>query len=456
MKATPLPYQIESIREIDHFRGRALVAHEMGLGKTLIALWWWMKHDTASPAIVVCPANVKYMWEHECLVNLGIRPWVLEGQTPSQNGRMMKSRPRIVIVNYDILQHWMKWIERLNPQCLIVDECQYCKNMGTLRSKAVRSLAKGKPYVLALSGTPLTNRVIELFPTLQMIKPKVFTSRYSFAHSYCKPKWTPWGWKYDGATNLDQLHEQLVKHCMVRYLKKDVLKELPPKTRRVLSVGMEGGEEYKEATDNFLRWMAVSNPAKLLTAMKAETLVKLGYLKRLAARLKLRSVVNWSNEWLEAYPDEKLVLFAWHRKMIEALRRRIDAKSVVIDGSVTGRRRKALVDQFQQDRKTRMCIGNIRAAGIGITLTAASTLAFAELSWVPTDHTQAEDRIHRIGQKSKAWIWYLIAGGTIEEDLCEVLEEKQKIILATLDDGSNPDDLDVYSQLIRRLKLKLE
>ena len=454
MKAIPLPYQIESIRGIDRLRGRVLLAHEMGLGKTLIALWWWAKHKTASPAVVVCPASVKYQWEHECLVNIGVRPYVLEGQTPSRNGRMAK--PRIVIVNYDILHHWTKWIEKLDPQCIVVDECQYVKNMETKRSKAVRALAKGRPYVLALSGTPLTNRVIELFPTLQMVKPKVFTSRYSFAHSYCKPKWTPWGWKYDGATNLDELRERLTKHCMVRFLKRDVLKELPPKTRRVLTVGMEGEDEYREATDNFLRWMAKSNPAKLLSAQKAETLVKLGYLKRLAARLKLRSVVDWSNEWLEAYPNEKLVLFAWHRKMIEALKRRVRTKSVIVDGSVTGRRRKAVIDQFQMDRKTRLCIGNIRAAGIGITLTAASTVAFTELSWVPTDHTQAEDRIHRIGQKSNAWIWYLIAGGTIEEDLCEVLEEKQKVILATLDGGNNPDDLDVYSQLIRRLKLKLE
>ena len=273
MKATPLPYQIQSIREIDQFRGRALVAHEMGLGKTLIALWWWEKHETASPAVVVCPASVKYMWEHECLVNLGIRPWVLEGQTPSTNGKMSRTKPRIVIVNYDILSHWMEWIERLDPQCIIVDEVQAIKNMGSQRSKAVRSLTKGRPYILALSGTPLTNRVIELFPTLQMVKPKVWTSRYSFAHSYCKPKWTPWGWTYDGATNLEELHEKLTKHCMVRYLKKDVLKELPPKTRRVLTVGMENEDEYKEATENFLRWIAKSNPAKLLTAMKAETLV---------------------------------------------------------------------------------------------------------------------------------------------------------------------------------------
>lgn len=452
MKATPLPYQVESIREIDRFRGRVLLAHEMGLGKTLIALWWWERHKTASPAVVVCPASVKYQWEHECLINLGVKPCVLEGQTPSSNGGVGRSKPSIVIVNYDVLPHWMKWIEALNPQCVIVDESQYCRNLQARRTKTVRALAKGRPFVLALSGTPLTNKVIELFPTLQMIKPKVFSSRYAFAQSYCSPKWTPWGWKYDGAENLDELRERLNRHCMVRYLKKDVLKELPAKTRRVLAVGMDDESEYREAVDHFLRWMPKSNPAKLLTAQKAQTLVKLGYLKRLAARLKLRSVVDWTNRWLKEYPDEKIVLFAWHRKMIEALQRRIEAKSVTIDGSVVGRRRKSAVDQFQNDRRTRVCIGNIRAAGVGITLTAASTLAFAELSWVPADHTQAEDRIHRIGQTKKSWIWYLVAGGTIEEDLCEILERKQKVILATLDGEGNPDDLNVYSQLLSKIE----
>lgn len=424
-----------------------MLACEMGLGKTLISLWWWKKTPEAHPGLVVCPASVKYVWEHECVKNIGVRPCIVEGRKPWA----LDAETKIVIVNYDVLRHWLPVLMEFGFQSIFVDEIHYAKNSSSKRSKAVRKLAKKIPHVVGISGTPLLNRPIELFPTLQMLRPDVFQSRFKFANAYCKPRWTPWGWKFDGASRLPDLHRLIEHTCMIRRLKADVLPELPAKIRRVLPLSLSDEGEYRHAVNDFIEWLSEKSPAKVSAARQAETLVKLGYLKRLAARLKLRGVVDWANKWLESYPDEKIVLFAVHRKMIEALQRRVEAESVVVDGSIAGRRRKESVDRFQQDDNVRVLIGNIQAAGVGITLTAASTLAFAELDWVPSNHTQAEDRIHRIGQTRQSWIWYLVAAGTIEEDLCAILEKKQRVVGSILDGGAS-DDFNVHRQLLSKLQ----
>jgi SWI/SNF-related matrix-associated actin-dependent regulator 1 of chromatin subfamily A len=434
VKASPYPYQERTIEQIEAFKGRALLAHEMGLGKTLCSLWWWERHPEFAPGLVVCPASIKYVWEAEAKDNLGISPLVIEGRKPVQtNGE------KLVVINYDVLP-WHLENLRGRFKTLFVDECHYLKNPTAKRTKAVRKLAKGVRRIVALSGTPLMNKPLEMFPVLQMLKPGVFETGMEFKQNYCESRWTPWGMDYSKPKKTPQLHKLLKATVMVRYLKKDVLPELPAKTE----------DEYFAAKNDFLGWMKDVNPKKLKSAERAQAMVRLGYLKRLAAKLKARSVVEWANRWLEEYPDEKLILFAWHRRMIEVLKKRVMAKSVVVDGGVTGRKRKEAVDRFQQDEKTRVFVGNIKAAGVGLTLTASSTVAFAELSFVPADHTQAEDRPHRIGQKKNVWIWYLVAANSMEEDLCEVLQTKNEVVQSILD-GGVVDDLNVYTQLMAKM-----
>ena len=334
---------------------------------------------------------------------------------------------------------------------ILVKNCQYTSNHKTLRTRAVKSLCRGVPHVLALSGTPLLNRPIELFPTLQILRPNVFQSRWNFAHAFCNPKLTPWGWDFKGASNTQKLNSLLVEHLMIRRLKPDVLKDLPPKVRQVVPVPIKRPDEYRRAADDFVAWLRRHDPAKAERASRAAAMVRMGYLLRLSARLKLKHVVGWINRFL-ADGDEKLVVFAVHRKMIEALKRRCNAGSVVIVGGVKGKKRKMLVDQFQNDDKVRLLIGNIRAAGVGITLTAASTAVFTELAWQPGAMVQAEDRIHRIGTKGTAFIWYLVAHETIEERLCELLQRKQRVLSTVLDGGSVDGDLDVFDSLLKEMK----
>jgi SWI/SNF-related matrix-associated actin-dependent regulator 1 of chromatin subfamily A len=161
--------------------------------------------------------------------------------------------------------------------------------------------------------------------------------------------------------------------------------------------------------------------------------------------------VDWINQFLED-SDEKLVVFAVHRGAIEVLKKRCKAKSVVMSGAVTGRKRDAAVKQFQTDKKTRLLIGNIRAAGVGITLTAASTVVFVELDWRPGDHTQAEDRCHRLTQRMPVQIFYLIAKDTIEVEWCRLIQKKQETLSAVLDGEKTGKDLPLFDELMKRMR----
>ncbi len=445
-------YQKEGVYDIEDFNGRALLADEMGLGKTLSALWFMRRERIPTfPALVICPAPIKYTWEHEALEHFNLRPQVLEGQTPTKGP--LGTIPKLTIINPDILRFWLPRFKLYGLKTVVLDECQMFMNRTSKRTKAAMILTREVPNVLALSGTPLTNRPAELWPTLHMIRPDVFPQWFSFAHEYCAPFRTPWGWEYKGATNLPKLHALLRRTCMIRRLKKDVLDDLPEKMRRVVHLDIPKRSEYNEASNNFLVWLMKKYGAvRAERASRAAKIARIGYLLRLVARLKARQVVDWATTFLTDCPNEKLILFGVHRKMIDVLHRRIPFKNVVVDGSVHGRRRKYAVDQFQNDADTRLFIGNIKAAGLGLTLTAASNLAFTEMWWRPGDHLQAEDRIHRIGQHSVSWISYLIAGGTIEEDLCRIIQNKQAVITAVLDGGGVMPDINVYDQLIKVLE----
>jgi len=446
---TPYPYQLRGVRRIERFHGRALLADEMGLGKTLQALLWWKQHPEFQRTIVVCPAALKYNWEHEASLHIHTRAHVLEGSKPKRRARsLLRNMPApLIILNYDILKGWLDTLKDLQPDAVILDEAHYIKNRNTLRSKTIRKLCEGVPNIVALSGTPLTNRPSELWPVLNIIHPILYPSFFPYAQRYCSPKRTPWGWDFRGATRLNELHSNLKETLMIRRLKRNVLKDLPPKSRYVIPLEISNRKEYEEAVNNFLIWLSRLSTAKAKRAAKAERITQMGYLKRLAALLKLDAVINWIDSFL-AESDEKLVIYGIHKAILAPIVKRYRPLSVFVDGSVPSKIRKNYVHQFQTNAKTRLFIGNIQAAGVGITLTAACTVTFIELPWTPGEVTQAEDRIHRIGQTQVASCYYLVARGTIEDHLCRILQSKQDVISAVLD-GHHGETLEVFDLLER-------
>jgi len=438
----PFPFQIEGLRAIDYtFDGRSLIAWDMGLGKTLTTLWYTQRRERW-PALVVCPSTLKWVWEREAR-RIGIDDVaVIQGR-----GALGESLPgtKLTIINYDVLSYWKKRLTKKNLGMLIFDECQFLKNHTAKRTKAARSISRKSRRLLALSGTPILNRPIELWPVLNMIDPIRFNSRFRFAQRYCDPKSNGFGMDYSGASNIEELNELLLDSVMIRKRKLEVIKELPQKMRQVVPIDMENPIEYERADDDFIGWLQEVSPDKVQGAKKAKAVVKVGELLRLAARLKLKATIEWVNNFLE--DGDKIVLFARHKFVIKELHNAFH-KSVVVDGSVTGKRRMAAVDKFQKGNAN-VLIGQIDAAGVGLTLTAAADVAFIELPWQPGAVTQAEDRCWRIGQDRTVWIHYLVAVDTIEERLCSILQDKQEVVDAILDGKKVDGSLDVWDLLLR-------
>lgn len=445
----PFLFQLQDVRRIHKMGGRCLIANPMGTGKSFEALLYALRHPEQRPIVVVCPASVKWNWLHEATIHAGIRAEVLESRSPHK-GRILKP-PQLAIINYDILASWLKYLRKLRPQLIILDEVHMLQSRTTQRTRAARALCVGVPHVLALSGTPLINRPAELWPTLNILRPDLFPNWIEFARRHCAPTWKPWGWEFKGATDLDVLHRHLTKHLMVRRTKQEALPGLPSKSRVVVPLDIVGRKQYNHAVHDFLGWMAKHHRHKLSRAAKAERLVQLGYLKRLAGRLKLKSVMEWVDDFL-VEAEGKLILFAIHKKIIRQLRQRYQSLCVVVTGDVTGRKRQQAIDAFQKNRRIRLFIGNLDAAGVGWNGTAAEAVAFAELGWSPGKHTQGEDRCHRIGQKRNTTAYYLVARDTIEQSLCQLLQDKQKTLDKVLDGGVTDDALDIFDRLTQELE----
>ncbi len=377
---------------------------------------------------------------------IGIKASIAEGRAPPKHPPLESTE--LLIINYEILKWWVPWLQKLKPKAIILDEVQYISNQ-TQRTKAVKRLCNGTHQILALSGTPLTNRPIELFTVLNLLVPAHFSSRWSYGMEFCSGKMTPWGWDFKGTSKPAKLHKLLTQTCMVRRRLPDVLQDLPQKIRQIIPIKLKDQVEYDEAATDFITWLQKQDTEKAKRAAKAAAMVRAGYLLRLVARLKLRQTVGWINEFLET-TDKKIVIFAIHRKMIQALERRTKARSVIIDGSVTGRKRQAAITTFRTDKRVRVLIGNIKAAGTGVDKLqhAASDALFTEIPWRPGDLTQAEGRLFRIGQKDTVWCHYIIAKDTIEERLCKLVQKKQETLSAILDGGVVDGDLDIFDQLM--------
>jgi len=481
LKMQLYPFQKAGVSFVQDRGGRAIIADEMGLGKTAQVIAWLHANPNIRPAVIVVPASIKYNWMRE------IQKWIGNGPSISvlsgRNGYKDLKDSEIVIVNYDILGLKYKKcpdcdgnkqscktckekggffviredLMKLSPKAIILDECHYIKNDKAQRTKAVRILASGVPHVIALSGTPIVNRPVEFFNTIRLVQPALFKSRWAYLKRYCNPVFNGYGWDFRGSSNTKELHDILVKTVMVRRLKKDVLKDLPAKTISVVPVEIENKKEYRRAESDLISWIAEQEGLeKANKASRAKVLVSFEKLKQLAVKGKITQAINWIEDFLES--GEKLIVFATHREVINQLMDHFKSKTgiVKLDGSTSSQDRQKAVDKFQTDANTRLFVGNIRAAGVGITLTAASNVCFLELGWTPGEHSQAEDRVHRIGQEAVNAVtaWYLIAHNTIEEDIASIIDSKRKVLASVLD-GQDVAEESIVSQLVKAMADKV-
>jgi SWI/SNF-related matrix-associated actin-dependent regulator 1 of chromatin subfamily A len=453
MLTEPRPYQLKAAKMMRRHDGRVLLADDMGLGKSLEALLF-VEQVQAFPFIVICPAGLKYNWRNEIRKHLGIRADILDGMKPDRWTSLR--RHKAVIINYDILKPWNRYLRRFKKACkvktIIVDECKNIKSSLTLRNEQVRKVCRRVPYVIMADGTPLENRPSELWPALNILWPDTFPSFFDFGTTYCEAKLVRGKWEYKGAKNLPQLH-QLLKECgMIRRTKKQVLKDLPDKTRVIVPLQISSPKEYHQATNDFLTWVAKLGRGKVLRAMRADAFTKTGYLKRLAAELKLPAIIEWIDNFLET--GEKLIVFGHHKKILRPLRERYRDICCFIDGSTSGHQRQLEVEAFNHKKSKRLLIGQTQAASQGWSATDCSVTCHVEMEWKPAPHMQGEDRVYGLGRGREGkgcFAYYLVAHGTIEERLCELLQKKQANITAILDGKNVEQDFNIFDQLVEEL-----
>lgn len=445
------PFQEEGLTAIERFGGRALLADEMGLGKTIQSLAYIYRHPELRPVVIVTPASVKFHWRAEAWMHFRTPLEVLSGRPD----KVKQLQGEFFVLNYDILAAWLPSLLALKPKCVILDEVHFIKHGTAQRTKAALHLVKGVPSVIGLSGTPLSNRPIELWTVLKAIRPELFPSREKFAWRYCAPRWTPWGWQFQGATHLKELHRILRQQVMIRRRKVDVLQELPEKDRRVVFGQLPDMETYRLAENDFLGWLATVRPDRVERAARNQALTRIGYLLRWVAKEKRHWVLQWIRDFLEANPNLKLVAFTGHTAMIDWLKEKLGSPlAVVIDGRTPQNLRPEVVRRFQNHSKTRVLLGNWIAAGVGINLTAAHHAVAIDLPWSPAELVQAEDRIHRIGQRHTCQITYLIAHGTLEEKQMRLLQKKARILEEVLHGTATADNLDLLTALLEDLRSK--
>jgi len=414
--------------------GRALIADSMGLGKTVQALLYLKLHPELRPAVIVCPASLKLNWEKEIWNWLQVPALVLSGNYKKLGFNHLEN---IIVINYDILDSWTDFLVSLNPSCLIIDEAHAIKNQKAKRSKAVKKLAKKVDHVIGLTGTPIINRPIEFFAILNLLNKNEWPSFWGYAHKYCGAKHNGFGWDFNGSSNTEKLNEAL-KRTMIRRLKSEVLPELPAKIRTVIPLEIDNRIEYDQAV---LALDESDSPAIQLTRIEA--------LKQLVVEGKIKACINWISDFLES--GEKLVVFCTHKKVINRLMDEFGHMGVKVDGSVKTTDRHESVRLFQEDPQCKIFIGNIKAAGVGLTLTAASSTAFIEIGWTPGEMDQCEDRVHRIGQEADSVnAYYLLGQNTIDMEIAELLDEKRKVLDAVLD-GKETEETGLLTELMNRI-----
>jgi len=415
------PYQAAGVRYLEGKHGRAMIADEMGLGKTIQTLAYIHRHPELK-VLVVCPATVKEQWRRETLKWLDC-PEDNVAVLAGRNGHTPPESYRILIVNYDIIGSWTFAIAAWKPDLLVLDESVYVKERKSQRSLVAAQIASQCKYVIALSGRPVLNRPAELWNQLAIVRPDLPLGSWSaFAKRYANYHQTRYGWEMGKAEHLEELEKRLRANVMIQRRKADVLTELPELDRVTVPLEVDyTGEASYEGLE----------------------LADITKMRREAGLVKLLPAIQWLQEARENI--SKLVVFAHHHDVLDAIAAAFDVDP--IDGRTSAAVRQAHIDAFQEGDSSLLICGT-RAMGMGINLQAGSTAVFVELDWNMAAHEQAESRLHRMGQKNAVTAYYLIAEGTIDEPMMELLAEKQEVSEKVVGEDPTPRVIERLRELM--------
>ena len=227
LKTTLFPFQRDTVERAKAFNGRCMLALDMGTGKSICAITYLIE-TKSFPAIIICPASLKYNWAQEFYKHYDKTAVILEGRDPQKTGTITRSGDKVFILNYDIVPYWLPVLKAMKPEIVVLDEGHYTKNRSTKRTKACAELAYQANKFLVLTGTPMTKGdPSELWTCLMLFQGKI-VSQYAFMNRYCRWHKTKYGVKVTGPKNLPELNAFLTNRCMIRYTIDEVLPDLPP------------------------------------------------------------------------------------------------------------------------------------------------------------------------------------------------------------------------------------
>jgi SNF2 family DNA or RNA helicase len=436
-----LNFQKEGLDFLLKSSGNALLADEMGLGKTVETLSYVATEKQTFPVLVIAPLVTLTNWQREIakfLKKKSRNGRIIESESPSvtliRTGKS-KQLPKtdIYVINYELLFKRNFDLSQLGIRTIVCDEVQNLRSKTTQKYKAVKKLAALPSilYRIGLSGTPIYNHGSEIWPIIDIIKPGLLGNFKEFCEYFCYVN--DKGKAIVLENKRASLRHELQKHVMLRRKKSDVLKELKDKVRYKEVIACDT-DYYLEELDKIWKKLEqeqkdaeteFSKSAAYQRAIQSE--------RQIAGIAKLPHVINFVKNIMEI--EESVVVFCHHRVIHKLLHESLQEFSpVAIIGGQTDSFRQGQIDKFQNG-ESKLMIAGLRAGNIGINLTRAKYVIFAELDWSPAIHRQAEDRLHRIGQKNTVFAYYLIGNGTLDDHVADILVDKSFEIDAIMDES---------------------
>ena len=439
----PLEHQKEAIQKLVENK-KFILADDMGLGKTTSTIIAALETG-AKKILIICPATLKINWKRE-IENYSDRPIFIS------EGKQFSTEHDFVIVNYDIMKNFhdpKKKDESLilmsKFDLVIIDEAHYIKNAQAQRTKLINDITKSVDRLWLLTGTPMTSRPIDYFNLLSLIDSPVAKNWMAYVIRYCAGFQFKVGprkiWNVQGASNLEELRDRTAG-LTLRRLKENVL-DLPDKIITPVYLRLKS-KVYEEVMGDYYNWYE-KNPeeSKSLTVQ----FTKLTKVRQIIADEKISQTIEIAENIIEQ--DKKVIIFCNFTDSLNKITEHFGKSAVKLDGSMSKHERQFSVDQFQENDKIKVFVGNIKAAGVGITLTSAEAVIFNDLSFLPSDHAQAEDRAYRYGQKNNVLVYYPIFENTIEGIIYDILHNKKQVIATVMGDNQNTSE--AAEEILKRI-----
>ena len=424
---------------------RFILADDMGLGKTTATVVGALETG-AKKILVICPASLKINWQREISNYTDRSISIVEGKKWEDAD--------FIIINFDIIKNYHDVSNKTESvvmnskfDLVIIDEAHYIQNTQAQRTKLINDFVRTVDRLWLLTGTPITSRPINYYNLLNLIQSPVASNWMAYVRRYCNGFQFKAGkrkiWNVSGASNLDELRERTQRQVL-RRLKENIL-DLPEKIITPVYLRLKS-KEYEELMGEYYDWYDKSGEADSLTLQFS----KLTKVRQVIANEKINATIELVESILEQ--DKKVIVFTNFTNSLEMLLEKFGKMAVRVDGSCSQKERQWAVDEFQNNEKVRVFVGNIKAAGVGLTLTAGEAVIMNDLSFLPSDHSQAEDRAYRIGQKNSVLVYYPIFDNTIEGIIYDILHKKKNIFETIMGDRIGEETTgDTASEILDRI-----